>query len=58
MKTAGFYVLVGAYMPSALFEMSFISNPDDESRLATADYRQKLADAIVNAVKAYRDGLK
>ena len=57
-KTAGFFVLVGAAMPAVLYETSFISNPDDEARLATADYRQKLADAIVNAVKAYEDGLR
>ena len=55
-KSAGFYVLFGAEMPAVLFETSFISNPVDESRLATADYRQKLADAIVNAIKAYREG--
>lgn len=57
-KTAGFFVLVGAAMPAVLYETSFISNPDDEARLGTADYRQKLADAIVNAVKAYEEGLK
>jgi N-acetylmuramoyl-L-alanine amidase len=56
-KTAGFFVLLGAQMPSVLFETAFISNPDDEARLTTADYRQKLADAIVNAVRAYRDGI-
>jgi len=55
-KTAGFYVLVGAEMPAVLFETAFISNPDDEGRLATADYRQKLADAIANAIKAYKAG--
>jgi N-acetylmuramoyl-L-alanine amidase len=55
-KTAGFFVLVGADMPAVLFETAFISNPEDEGRLATADYRQKLADAIVNAVKAYKAG--
>jgi N-acetylmuramoyl-L-alanine amidase len=55
-KTAGFFVLAGADMPAALFETAFISNPDDEARLATADFRQKMADAIVNAVRAYRDG--
>ena len=55
-RTAGFFVLVGADMPAVLFEASFISNPEEEGRLATADYRQKLADAIVNAVKAYRAG--
>jgi N-acetylmuramoyl-L-alanine amidase len=53
---AGFYVLVGARMPSVLFESSYISNPVEEQRLATAEYRQTLADAIANAVKAYREG--
>jgi N-acetylmuramoyl-L-alanine amidase len=55
-KSAGFFVLVGADMPAVLFETAFISNPDDERRLATADYRQKMADAIVNAIRAYREG--
>ena len=55
-KAAGFYVLLGAEMPSVLFEVSFISNPTEEARLATADYRQKIADGIANAVRAYRDG--
>jgi N-acetylmuramoyl-L-alanine amidase len=55
-KTAGFLVLLGAEMPSVLFETSFISNAAEEKRLATADYRQKIADAIVNAVRAYREG--
>jgi N-acetylmuramoyl-L-alanine amidase len=55
-KTAGFFVLFGAEMPSVLFETSFISNPAEEKRLATADYRQRLADGIVNAVRAYREG--
>lgn len=56
-KSAGFYVLAGARMPAVLFETSFISNPSEERWLDTADYRQKLADSIVNAVRAFRDGL-
>lgn len=55
-RTAGFFVLAGADMPAVLFETAFISNPIDEARLATADYRQKLADAVVNAIRAYREG--
>ena len=55
-RRAGFYVLAGATMPAVLFETSFISNPPGEERLGTPDYRQKLADGIVNAVRAYRDG--
>jgi N-acetylmuramoyl-L-alanine amidase len=55
-KRAGFYVLAGARMPAVLFETSFISNSEGETQLNTGDYRQKMADAIVNAVRAYRDG--
>jgi N-acetylmuramoyl-L-alanine amidase len=54
--TAGFYVLVGARMPSVLFETSYLSNAIDEQRLGSDEYRQLLADAIANAVKAYREG--
>lgn len=53
---AGFYVLVGARMPAILFETSYISHPTEETRLASDDYKARLADAIVNAVRAYRDG--
>ena len=56
-KRAGFYVLAGARMPAVLFETSFISSPVGETRFNTGDFRQKIADAIVNAIRAYRDGL-
>lgn len=55
-RRAGFYVLAGAHMPSVLFEGSFISNYEEARRLNQGDYRQRLADAIVNAVRAYREG--
>jgi N-acetylmuramoyl-L-alanine amidase len=54
--TAGFYVLVGARMPGVLFETSYISNIAEEGRLANEDYKQRLADGIVNAVQAYKEG--
>lgn len=53
---AGFYVLVGARMPAVIFETSYISNAIEEQRLGSADYQQRLADAIANAIKAYREG--
>jgi N-acetylmuramoyl-L-alanine amidase len=56
-KRAGFYVLAGARMPAVLFEASFISNSVGETRFNTGDFRQKIADAIVNAIRAYRGGL-
>jgi N-acetylmuramoyl-L-alanine amidase len=55
-RRAGFYVLAGAQMPAVLFEASFISNPTEELRLNTHDYRQRMADALVNAIRAYREG--
>ncbi len=56
-RRAGFYVLAGARMPAVLFEASFISSSVGETRFNTGDFRQKIADAIVNAIRAYRDGL-
>ena len=53
---AGFYVLVGARMPAILLETSYISNTIEEQRLGSADYQQRIADAIANAIKAYREG--
>lgn len=55
-RPAGFFVLAGAHMPAVLFETSFISNPTEELRLDSPRYRQRLADGIVNAIRAYRDG--
>jgi N-acetylmuramoyl-L-alanine amidase len=54
--TAAFHVLVGARMPSVLLETSYVSNAEEEARLGSADYRERLADGIVNAVRAYREG--
>ena len=54
--TAGFYVLVGARMPSVLFEASYLSNATEEQRLGSEQGRQLLADAIANAIVAYRQG--
>ena len=53
---AGFYVLVGARMPAVLFETSYISNAIEEQRLGSGDYQQRLADAVANAIKAYKEG--
>lgn len=49
---ARFNVLVGTEMPAILIELSFISNPMEESRLASDDYQTTLARAIASAVAA------
>ncbi len=52
-KQALFYVLVDAQMPSALAEVSFISNPDEEKLLADGEYRQEIAASLVAGINAY-----
>jgi N-acetylmuramoyl-L-alanine amidase len=45
-KRGPFYVLVGAYMPCVLVETSFLSHPAEGRRLASADYRESIAEGI------------
>jgi N-acetylmuramoyl-L-alanine amidase len=52
-KYALFYVLVGAEMPSILVEISFISNREEEKRLATNKYRDRVANAIAKGIDKY-----
>lgn len=56
-KKAPFIVLIGANMPSILAEISFVSNPADERRLETSDYRQRIAESLYRGVANYVDGL-
>ncbi len=42
-KKAPFFVLLGAQMPSALVEVSFLSHVDEARRLAAPEYRQAVA---------------
>jgi len=52
-KQAGFYVLRGAFMPSALVELGFISNQQEERKLVRASHQQLLAEAIYEGIKSY-----
>jgi len=52
-KQALFYVLVGAKMPSALAEIAFVSNAQEEKLLAKESYRQKIAAALAAGINAY-----
>lgn len=53
MKSALFYVLVGAECPAVLIETSFISNPKEETRLKDPDYQEKIAKSIADGIKDY-----
>jgi N-acetylmuramoyl-L-alanine amidase len=56
-KKAPFIVLIGANMPSVLAEISFVSNPADERRLQTPEYRQKIAESLYRGIQRYVSGL-
>ena len=56
-KKAPFIVLIGANMPSILAEISFVSNPGDEHRLQTSDYRQRIAESLYRGIATYVNGL-
>ncbi len=56
-KKAPFIVLIGANMPSILAEISFVSNPADERKLQTPEYRQKIAEALYRGIARYINGL-
>ena len=52
-KGAPFYVLVGTHMPSILVEVSFISNPKEEARLADKEYIKEVVNGITIGIKGY-----
>lgn len=56
-KKAPFIVLIGANMPSILAEISFVSNPADEHRLETPEYRQRIAESLFRGIQKYVSGL-
>ena len=56
-KKAPFIVLIGANMPSILAEISFVSNPTDERKLKTTEYRQRVAESLYKGIAKYVSGL-
>jgi N-acetylmuramoyl-L-alanine amidase len=52
-QQAGFMVLKAPDVPSALVELGYLSNPDDEKLLTSPEWRDKTAVAITRAIDAY-----
>jgi N-acetylmuramoyl-L-alanine amidase len=52
-EQAGFAVLKAPDIPSILVETAFISNPDEEAKLADPDYRRRLVEALNSGIKRY-----
>jgi N-acetylmuramoyl-L-alanine amidase len=57
-KQAPFVVLIGAAMPSVLAEISFVTNAQEAKLLKGTPYRQRIADALFNAIRKYQSSLK
>ncbi len=54
-EQAGFAVLRSLDMPSVLVELAFISNPQEERKLATAEHQARLARALMAGVRDYAE---
>lgn len=52
---ANFYVLSRTYMPACLVEIEFISNPDMEKKMKTAEFKEKVATEILKGVKEFKE---
>ena len=54
-KQAGFYVLVGASMPSVLIETGFLSNKKDANYLKSSKGQNEIVGAVFKAIKSFRE---
>ena len=45
-------------MPSVLAEISFVTNPQEAKLLRAGAYRQRIAEALFNAIRNYQTSLK
>jgi N-acetylmuramoyl-L-alanine amidase len=57
-KQAPFVVLIGAAMPSVLAEISFVTHAAEGQLLRTPAYRQRIAEALHDAIVRYQRSLK
>ena len=56
-RSAPFYVLMGARMPAVLVEIGYLSNSDDAQRIKNQKYLERLADGIAQGVAEYKTKL-
>lgn len=52
-RSAAFVVLKSPDVPSVLFEVGYISNPEEASRLASAEGRGQFAETVDKAIRIY-----
>ena len=56
-RSAPFYVLMGARMPAVLVEIGYLTHTTDASRIKSQKYLERLADGITLGVIEYRNKL-
>jgi N-acetylmuramoyl-L-alanine amidase len=52
-KKATYVVLTGTSMPAILAEVSFVSSPEDEAKLKSSSYRDKIAEGLFKGIARY-----
>lgn len=57
-RQAGFFVLVGAYMPAVLFEMGFLTHDRDRRVLASSAGQREIARRLAVAIDGFQKGRK
>lgn len=57
-RSAPFYVLMGARMPAVLLEIGYCTHAEEAARLATSKYRARITEGIVQGIVDYKNSLK
>ena len=52
-RAAAFKVLRQTHAPSVLVELGYVSNPEESRQMQAADWQEKVAKSIANAINAY-----
>ncbi len=56
-RRAPFYVLAGTKMPAILIEIAYISNTEEREKLQSDSFRQKVAEALYDAIIEFQDAV-
>lgn len=52
-ENTSYYIIKNTEIPSVIIECGFLSNPDEEKKLNTEEYRLKTAWAIFDGIREY-----
>jgi len=52
-KQAPFKVLIGVNAPAVLVEVAFITNPEEEKRLASEEFRRQVAETLAGSLESF-----